>query len=289
MARPQDTSRKTPSRRGRGYRPTRREAWDRAITYLEQAERWLADPAQPFPDIHLLAGHPGLPFREIWVAPHPERPGTLVVFFLVKNPKRGPRWCPPWVFLSVRLLLAFGGSLHVNDNIGHEQGWAYLKLWSDREKTTLDRIIANPPVGVVVKQRSYEGQRTDHHSIDPDYLSFVPVERVRLEGRPAGTPRRGRPEAIATALEKYRKSHQRSDIPITEQEYAAILERVFAALDGFRRLSPVMDEGAGSGRTAQAGLTPASPAREGRAAGEVDRRGLAASPVTHPTAPATAK
>ena len=227
-----------PSRRG--YPPMPRDTWERITTWLDQAEASLSGARKQRPDIQLLAITPSGPLRSMTIGPNPEFPSSPhVVLFEIQNIDRGPRHCPPEVFAVIALLLLFGGGLNVNDSVGHDQGYAYLRLWGGNDRTMLSRVITDAYAGEVAKQHSSEGERADHHNYDPAFFSKTTVETVREgEGKPLRTPRRGRWEAVATALRYYRANHRASEVAITEAEYLATLRRAFRVLDAIRLAGP---------------------------------------------------
>ena len=220
----------------RRYPPQPLENWERYTRYLAQDEAKLADPAAPAPDIHLLACSNPTPFRNVWVGPHPETTSSVAtrVFFEVQNEQRDARNVSPDVFAATALFLVFGGGLSFNDNKGHGNGLAYLRLWGNDDRTMFDRVIFDVEPGYVVRHQSPQGQQTDHHNIDLAYRTIVSAEAVRAGGRRSRLPDHGREEAIAIALNYYRRNHRASQVTITEAEYLSVLRRALRVCDQHR-------------------------------------------------------
>ncbi len=222
-----DTSATTRQHRPR-YLPMSPEAWEARTTYLRLALAQLKDPSAPYPDIKLLTVGPHGPFTATWAAPASDG-GGLSVHFTVKNPERGPRWCPPEVFLMLDLLLAFGGGASVNDN---GRGWAYVRPWSGNYRHTLGRLVANAGLGDVVRQ----DKRADHHAQHPQHFR-VTSGSPRAE-HSQGTPRRSRQDAIERALHFWDCNHPRSAIAITRDEFATLLRDSFRLVDAYYAEDP---------------------------------------------------
>lgn len=213
----------------RGYPPMSAEAWEARRTYLRQALAKLLNPTLPEPDPKLLAVGPHGPFTDIWASPEPTG-GPMVVYFTVRNRDRGPRWCPPEVFLMLELLLAFGGGLSVNDN---GKGWAYLRPWGGHHRHTLGRLQANARRGEVVRQ----DKRADHHNQHPQNFRKETVS-ARSGSKPQSLPARGREDAIATALLYWSRNRYRSGIVVSREDYEAILRDCFRLVDAYYAEDP---------------------------------------------------
>ena len=209
----------------RGYPPIRPETLGHLVTFLRQSQKALADPTAPKPDITLLTHEPHGPFRTIRVA---DAGGESAIEFTVRNPDRKPRFVkPPEAFLVLRLQLAFGGGCSVNDT---GTGLGYIKLYSDREGLIFDRLVGDAGLGEMVLHRNETGEQTDYHNIDAAFRTKVVALRV-VDCVRQRTPRRGRGDAINTALRYFRRNRQRSGTTLTEREYELLLTEAYALLD----------------------------------------------------------
>ena len=200
------------------------EGWEAHLAYLRVALAKLLDPTLPEPDPRPLAAYARRPFRRTWIDTDPDT-DDLAVYLLIMNKERGPRRCPPEVFLMLSLLLAFGGGLSVNDN---GTGWAGLRPYGGDDRHMLGRLLTNAKVGQLAKQ-----------SPQPDHRNQHPVNFTRTSGRPfagerpAGTPRRDREDAIGTALRKWDANHHRAHFAVSREAYEAILRDAFRLIDAY--------------------------------------------------------
>ena len=211
----------------RGYRPISATGWLALMEYLAQLRAKLHDPGAPEPDLQLLTVDPNGPFRSLRMGKNPET-GQTGIFLQVRNVDRGPRWAPGPVILLLRLLLAMGGSLSINDN---GSGWATIRIYNGWAKQTVERVITDARFGEIVRHRGPMGETTDHHLCDP---RFRTKEMAKLDwrgGKPTRTPSKGRAEAITTSLLIFQRNQHRSELSMSQGEYRAVLEEAFGLFD----------------------------------------------------------
>lgn len=217
----------------RGYPPCSLEAFAALREFLKQA-RTRTTP----PDLRLLTVDPHGPFRKITVN---NKTSPTPISFGFRNETLKLRNFPAPDALLLRLLLAFGGGCSVNDD---GKGWASPRLFGGQEGIRWDRLPADAGHLEVVQHRAPDGRRNDHHDVDPDYrcIETIPaVATATVTDDDGGDvprkrqPKRGRPEAIASALTRYRANHHRSTIDITESGYLQLLNDAFALVDDHRR------------------------------------------------------
>lgn len=225
----------------RGYPPCSLEAFAALREFLNQA-RTRTTP----PDLRLLTVDPHGPFRKITVN---SKTSPTPISFGFRNEARKLRNFPSPDALLLRLLLAFGGGCSV-ENDG--QGWAATRLFGGGKEGVLwDRLTTNAGHLEVVHHRAPDGRRNDHHDVDPDYRCIETILAAAAataadDGADDGAddvprkrqPKRGRPEASASALARYRANHHRSGIDITESGYLHLLNDAFALVDDHRRKLP---------------------------------------------------
>lgn len=224
-AKPAKPKRRSPSQpRAGGYRPISSEGWEAHRTYLTAALAKLHDPSLPEPDLRPLADYARRPFRKTWVDIDPDTQ-HLAIYLLIMNPERGPRRCPPEVFLMLSLLLAYGGGLSVNDN---GTGWAGLRPWGGDDRHMLGRLVTDAKVGQLAKQNP----QPDHHSQHPVNFTRTPGRSAGGE-RPAGTPRRDREDAIKTALGRWDANRHRAGFTVSRAEYESTLRDAFRLIDAY--------------------------------------------------------
>jgi hypothetical protein len=226
---------------GSSYPPCSIEAFAALRKFLEQSKAFVEAPTITPPELGLLTVELHGPFRKIAVT---NRNSPTPISFGFDNATLKVRNFPSANALLLRLLLAFGGACSVNDA---GNGWAYLRLFgSDTEGVMWDRVTTNAGPFEIVRHRASDGRRNDHHDVDPDFRSIETLTpAVKTVSEEDGgdvppkkrPPSRGRPEATASALARYRRNHQRSGIDLTESDYLQMLKDAFALVDAHRKLA----------------------------------------------------
>ncbi len=227
---------KAPGGRGRGYPPCSLDVFAALRKFLEQSKAFAEAPTLAPPDLMLLTVDRHGPFLKIAVV---NRNSPTPISFGFKNETLKVRNLPAADALLLRLLLMFGGGCAVNDD---GTGWAALRLFpSAKEGVMWDRIVANAEPRTIVHHRAPDGRRNDHHDVDPDFRCIetlapaVTVADDEGDVPPKRSPSRGRPEATASALARYRANHHRSGIELTESDYLQMLSDAFALVDARRK------------------------------------------------------
>lgn len=223
------------------YPPVTQSALNKLIKYGSDYWAFLSGRRESPPDAeHLLVEITHGPISSAWLQADPET-GRPAVAIKLRNEDLGARYLSYPQALAVRLMLAMGGGLSINDASKRidglpAHGFGYLALFGGNYKLSAMRVFADAQPGQIAKQHAVNGERIDYHSLDPAFITKVGTA-IALEQAPSrlGVPHRGREYAMSVAAEYYRRNAGPVGITTSLDDFLTAIWGAFALCDALKR------------------------------------------------------